>query len=607
MRRCDGALIRFWSIINDILDFSKIESGKMRLEITDFDLREVLGDALRALAIQASKKGLELMYQVNPNVPGRLEGDPHRMSQILINLVGNAIKFTEKGEIVVRVKEEDRAGGRSSLLWSVNDTGMGIPRETQKLIFEAFTQADVSTTRKHGGTGLGLSITTQLLRMMGGRIWVESEPGVGSTFFFTTDLGVGKDEGSEPDAGPGSLKGVPILIVDDNATNRDFLCEATRLWGMAPRAVAGPREALADLERGPKHYPVMILDAQMPVMSGLQLAQEIAQRHLLDGGRVIFLASALERPAGDIADAIWIDKPVKDSELREAVLAALQEQPLSEHQVEEFRKKEKNCEPAAHVVSRRLRILLAEDNPVNQELAVGILQACGHIVTLASNGREAADLYRAKSFDVVLMDVQMPEMDGYASTAEIRSIESQSGRRTPVIAMTAHALDGDREKCLAAGMDAYVSKPIRAALLLDTITTATNSTQENATPASQKKTGNPKDVLDFDEALKQCLDDRRLLARLLTQFLQQLGPMQTAIEQALMNGELEALARTAHTFKGSAGAIAARRSFAKAADLEQAARSGNKEKAKSIYAKLSAEIAELSATIEQTLKNDITS
>ena len=601
-RSADSLLV----IINDILDFSKIESGKMRLEITNFDLREVLGDTLRALAIQASKKGLEVMYQVDPGVPECLEGDPHRMSQILVNLVGNAIKFTEHGEIVIRVKEERRAGGRSSLLWSVRDTGIGIRRETQQLIFEAFTQADVSTTRKHGGTGLGLTITTQLLRMMGGHIWVESEPGVGSTFFFTTDLGVGKDEGSDPVAVPESLKGVPVLVVDDNATNRDFLCEALQRWGMAPSAVTGPREALAELERGARRYPVMILDAQMPTMGGVQLAQEIEQRQLLDRYRVIFLASALERPGGDMTDAIWIDKPVKDSELREAILAALQEHQLPGQQVVETRTKEQYGTPTAHAGPRKLRILLAEDNPVNQELAMGILQASGHIVTLAANGREAVDLYRAKSFDVVLMDVQMPEMDGYVSTAEIRTIEAHSGRRTPVIAMTAHALDGDREKCLAAGMDAYVSKPIRAALLLDTIATATNPTKGNATLTALKKTENPKEVLDYDYALRECLDDRRLLTRLLRQFLQQLGPMQTAIEQALMNGELQALARTAHSFKGSAGAIAARRSYAAAADLEQAARSGNTEKAKSTYARLSADIAELSATIEQMLMNDTT-
>ena len=333
-------------IINDILDFSKIESGKMRLEITDFDVREVVGDTLQAMAVQAREKRLELMYHIYPTVPKRLKGDPHRLSQILVNLVGNAIKFTEHGEIVVQVKQERRSGEKSSLLWSVRDTGMGIPREKQQQIFEAFTQADLSTTRKHGGTGLGLTITKQLVQMMGGRVWVESEPGIGSRFSFTTELEIGKDEPTRPPANAPSLDGIPVLVVDDNATNREILCEMLSQWNMVPTAVAGPEEALKNVERYPRCYKLMVLDVQMPVMSGVQLAKELSCRQLLDGSRVLFLSSALERHSGDMVDSNWIDKPVKQSELLDAIMAALRDPGVPGEETERAgNKKEVRCHP----------------------------------------------------------------------------------------------------------------------------------------------------------------------------------------------------------------------------------------------------------------------
>jgi two-component system sensor histidine kinase/response regulator len=592
-------------IINDILDFSKIESGKMRLEITEFDVRETIGDTLRAMAVQAREKRLELMYQVSPNVPVRLRGDPHRISQILVNLVGNAIKFTTHGEIVVRVKEEGRTEGHSSLLWSVRDTGAGIPREKQQMIFEAFRQGDLSTTREHVGTGLGLTITRQLLKMMGGRIWVESQPGAGSTFFFTTDLGIGKGEGAVPPESPVSLEGLPALIVDDNATNCEILLEMLKQWGMVPEAVTGPETALGRVMQNPERYKLMVLDMQMPVMSGVQLAQELARQGGLESTHVLFLSSALEPPGNEIAETAWIDKPVKQSELLEAILSLLKG-PVGLSAVvggPRQRRTREGIIPGG-VSTKKLRILLAEDNPVNQELALGILQSCGHTVTLASNGQEAVDLYRAKSYDVVLMDVQMPVMDGFASTAEIREIEAQIGRRTPIIAMTAHAMDGDREKCLAAGMDAYISKPIRTDLLLETINQATRSTEAAAPPPPEKPSADSRSVLDYEEALKQCLDNKGLLNRLLAQFLHEIGPMRLAIEEALKGPDHNGVARAAHKFKGSAGAIAARRSYASAVDLEQAAREEDMEKAKRAYARLSEDIVELTNVIDQVLKTN---
>jgi signal transduction histidine kinase/CheY-like chemotaxis protein len=589
-------------IINDILDFSKIESGKMFLEETEFDLRETVGDVLRTMAVHAREKQLELIYQVYAAVPGRLIGDPHRLSQILVNLIGNAIKFTEHGEIVVRVKEERRMEGRSSLLWTVKDTGVGIPREKQQLIFDAFAQADVSTTRSHGGTGLGLSITTQLLRMMGGRIWVESEPGTGSTFFFSTELGVGKDEGTHPDPRIRTVKDVPVLIVDDNQTNREVLCEMLAHWGMMPSAVARSEDALGSLILSPQRYKLVLLDVRMRDLNGVYLAEELVKRQLLDGSHILFLSSTLERPSGAPAGAIWIDKPVKETELLDGIVAVLEGKGLSAGPANGPGKRKKEGLVPARLGTKRLNILLAEDNPVNQELATGILQSCGHLVTVASNGRQAVDLYQAKSFDLVLMDVQMPVMDGLASTAEIRAIEARAGRRTPIIAMTAHAMDGDREKCLAAGMDAYISKPIRTALLLDTINMATESLGASILIAQQTKTVYDKAAFDYDEALKQCLDDRQLLDRLLTQFQREMVSIRSAIEQALVQKELTVIANAAHRFKGAAGAIVAGRSFASAGTLEQAARCGDIEKTRAAFTQLSEDIAELGASIEQALE-----
>jgi PAS domain S-box-containing protein len=491
------------TVINDILDFSKVEAGKLQLERTTFLLRDTLGDTMKALALRAQQKGLELAYDIAPDVPDALIGDPGRLRQILVNLVGNAIKFTERGEVVVRVfssedKETRRQGDKEkesghegapatvtadsvslspslpvSLSFEVRDTGIGIPAAKQATIFQPFEQVDASTTRRYGGTGLGLSISARLVELMGGRIWVESEPGQGTTFHFTARL----EQGEQPSVSaasvePAHIHGLSVLVVDDNATNRRILEEMLTHWQMKPTVVASGQAALAELERAAaagEPYALVLTDSQMPEMDGFGLAEQIRQRPKLVGATVLMLSSA--DPAGSTARcremgvAAWLTKPVKQSELWNTMMDLLSgpaarvqlvKRPTAEHPA----RQEPTVAPASG-----LRILVAEDNAVNQRLAVRLLEKQGNTVVVAGNGREALAALAGGSFDLILMDVQMPEMDGLEATAHIRAQEKETGKHIPIIAMTAQAMKGDREQCLEAGMDGYVSKPIQPAQL----------------------------------------------------------------------------------------------------------------------------------------------
>jgi signal transduction histidine kinase/DNA-binding response OmpR family regulator len=454
------------SIINDILDFSKIEAGRLELEVIPFDLRESLGEVMSALSFRAHQKQLELVYDVAPEVPEALLGDPGRIRQILINLVGNAIKFTERGEIVLRIEEESQTANETYLHFSVRDTGIGIPEEKQKRIFEAFSQADGSMARRFGGTGLGLAICVPLVEQMKGRIWVESAPEKGSTFHFTLMLTI-QDAASRQTkpVEPEELRNLHALIVDDNATNRQVLRGMLSRWGMRPTAVEGGRAALQALEVAMSMgnpFPLILLDGQMPEMDGFTLAEEIRKTPELVGATIMMLTSAGH--LGDAARcrelgiAAYLVKPIRQSELLNAVCAVLRTAPqkpatplVTKHSLREDR--------------RRLRILLAEDNAVNQTLATRLMEKRGYVVTVAANGRLAVEAEEKEDFDAVLMDVQMPEMDGLEATAAIRGKEKLAGGHIPIIALTAHALKGDEERCIAAGMDGYVSKPIRSAEL----------------------------------------------------------------------------------------------------------------------------------------------
>jgi len=460
------------TLINDILDYSKIEAGKLDIDAIDFNLRNSLGDTMKSLALRAHQKGLELAWDVQPDVPEELIGDPGRLRQIIVNLAGNAIKFTQTGEVVTYVSAETKSAESVELHVTVADTGIGIPVEKQAAIFEAFTQADSSTTRKFGGTGLGLSISSRLVECMGGKIWVESEPGKGSRFHFTVRMGLHK--GDSPKAlrmAPEQLRGLPVLVVDDNETNRLILMKVLRSWKMDPHEVDGGPAAIAALETAQKstrRYPLILLDAQMPEMDGFALAEHIKKSPHNASATVLMLSSAGLRGDAErcrqLGIAAYLTKPFKQSELLEAILAALgtiskadvQPKLITRHSLREES-------------PQGLRILVAEDNAVNQVLAVRLLEKRGHSVKIAGNGKQALECLQQGEFDVVLMDVQMPEMGGFEATEAIREKEKSTGAHIPIIAMTANAMKGDDEECLRHGMDAYVSKPLNLAALVDAI------------------------------------------------------------------------------------------------------------------------------------------
>ena len=443
------------TLINDILDFSKIEADQLELDRVPFLLRDVLGDAMKTLGPRVKGKNLELAFRVAPCVPEYVEGDPYRLRQVVTNLVANAVKFTEQGEVVLDVSEVPSNEGSLQLHFSVRDTGIGIPADKQHLLFNAFSQVDSSTTRRYGGTGLGLAITARLVRLMGGEVWVESEPGKGSTFHFTAQFSRTPQILNEPRE---SLKDVRVLIVDDNATNRLILSEMVSKWEMRPKVVQSAEAGLRELRRAQQSnepYHLVLSDVQMPDVDGFELASQIRADDRLHTTVIMMLSSGAAPEDAvrtrSLGIAAHLMKPIKQSELYEKIAAVIGDsvkvtQPPTEAPV---------------AVIRPLRILLAEDSNTNQRLAVSVLTKWGHTVSIANNGQDAVDAWEREPFDVVLMDVQMPELDGYEATAIIRAKENHSGGHVPIIAMTANAMKGDREECLSAGMDDYVAKPIR--------------------------------------------------------------------------------------------------------------------------------------------------
>ncbi len=454
-------------LLNDILDFSKIEAGKLELEPIGFHLRETLGDMLAPLGLRAHQKGLELICHILPEVPDLLIGDPGRLRQIIVNLVGNAIKFTETGEIVVTVTTESLTPAAVLLHFSVADTGIGIPADKYEIIFAPFTQGDNSTTRQFGGTGLGLAICTQLVGLMGGKIWVESEVNRGSVFHFTAALQLPEGKPAAPFANLAELAGMPVLIVENNATLRQVLTTTLRDWGLAPLAVASGQAGLTAFHRtreSRQPFKLALIDTSLDDLDGFTLATQL--RHVMDwSGAVIMMLSPARLHAEaarcrELGIRLHLTKPVKLTDLADTLLAA-------RRVMAEFA--DRPARGLAPLNPRRLHILIAEDDEINQRLATRLLEKCGHTVTTVGNGADALAAFRRQHFDLVLMDIQMPNLGGFEAIFAIREIEKITGGHTPIVAVTAYAMKGDRERCLAAGVDAYLSKPLHVQELMKVI------------------------------------------------------------------------------------------------------------------------------------------
>jgi two-component system, sensor histidine kinase and response regulator len=485
------------TIINDILDFSKIEAGKLEMETLPFQLRDSLDESMRLLSFRAHQKGLELVYDVEADVPDALMGDAGRIRQILINLVGNSIKFTQRGEIYVNVAQKTRDDGTVGLHFAVKDTGVGIPRDKQEKIFDAFSQADGSMARKYGGTGLGLAICTRLVSLMDGAIWVESTPEQGSTFHFTLRLVMQDESAAEREAmQPAQLRDIRVLVVDDNSTNRRILTGMLGRWGMKPTAVDGGQAALVELEnaklRG-EPFRLVLVDGQMPEMDGFMLAEKIKAHPGLATATIMMLTSSGQlgdsARCREIGVAAYLVKPTRAKELLDSICGALRSGPRAAASGGAAVRGEKMA-----VSGNGSHVLLAEDNSVNQTLAMRLLEKRGYRVSVVDNGRAALEAMERDTFDLVLMDIQMPDMNGFEATAAVREKEKRSGAHMPIVAMTANAMKGDQEACLAAGMDGYVSKPIRSVELFATIenvlaqfsgSRVSKETSVDATPVSK--------------------------------------------------------------------------------------------------------------------------
>ena len=561
------------AIVNDILDFSKIEARRLELDHAELDLRETVGDAAKALAIRAAEKGIELACDISPDVPEWLLGDAGRLRQVLLNVLGNAIKFTTDGEVVLRVNVEHADQLRTRLRFSVSDTGIGIPPEKQQQIFHAFTQADSSTTRRYGGTGLGLAIALRLVELMDGRMWVESEVGRGSTFHFTAAFARPHAPAIGSDARqPKALDGLRVLVVDDNETNRRILEAMLGSWHMKPDTVSDARSAMARLrDASPtEQFHVVVSDTQMPRVDGFALARRIKRDPRLRDVRVVLLTSAGRSGDAERCRRIGVDasltKPVKHSDLLDT-LATLVGVTI--------RRVRARSAPHARAqwLDRPLHILVAEDNPVNRKLVTTLLQKRGHTVKAVENGREAvASIQKVKSpgFDVVVMDLQMPEMGGLEATRTIRANESPDAPRLPIVALTAHAMQGDRERCLEAGMDGYLSKPIDVDELIATLEEFGSGTRRSieALPAPTRAI----EIFDEQAALSYTGGDRRLLMRTIAMFRSDCSAVLRRIKRAVAQQDGEALRMAAHALKGSIATVGAPAGREAAAALERMGR-----------------------------------
>ena len=622
------------TIINDILDFSKIEAGKLELETIDFDLRQIIEDVDELFAERAQKKGLELLCHIHNDVPLALRGDPGRLRQILTNLVGNAVKFTEHGEVVVEVKRlasdsntHPVPGKQTYLLhFAVIDTGIGIGAEMQARLFEAFTQADDSTTRKYGGTGLGLAIAKQLVQMMGGTIGIESETGKGATFWFTLRLQEGTTAAQTALVQRQDLMGMHVLIVEDNATNRTILHHQVSAWGMHSDAAENGLQALSMLRaavvRG-EPYDLAIVDMKMPHMDGIELAQAIQADPTVRSVRSIMLTSMVgqlgeaerARQAGILA---CLSKPVRQSDLYDCLVNA-----LSASMQAASKQILGNAQLSPGKAQLQGLVLLAEDNPINQEVALLMLDGSGCQVEVVANGREAVEASSRRHYDLILMDCQMPEMDGFTATAEIRRQEKMSGRHLPIIALTANAMKGDREKCLAAGMDGYLPKPfmqeqLRAVLerwLPKRCVASLGVTEEtgNELPAStpaQAKTTSPEEdhsIAPMSPIDLKAIDRIRALQRngkpdilqkIITLFYSDTSKLLESMQQAAAQGDAKTLIAAAHRLKSSSANLGAVKLAAYCLQMETLGHENHADQAHPLLAEMHAEFQNVRLALE---------
>lgn len=562
------------AVINDILDFSKIEAGKLALEETPFKMRDFLGESLKIMATRSHDKRLELVYEVSSDVPDNLVGDPARFRQVLLNLVGNAIKFTDRGEIVVSIKCEEKTEKEAHLLFSVKDTGIGIPEEKLKNIFGAFNQVDTGTSRRYGGTGLGLAISSQLVGLMGGRIWVESHPDIGSTFRFSARFGLDKDYKDREDTGAlpdVNLKGIKALVVDDNKTSQRIINELLESWQMSPVVASGAEEAKDLLIRhnnSEAPFKLITIDSDMPESDGFSLAKWIINQDALDINVIMMLAHSSLRTRCNVQQLANITKPVRPSDLMDAILVALGKRKEQPKDVK------KTPEQIATTFTRPLRILVAEDTPFNQKFIQRLLERWGHQAVIVENGHlavEALETSAVDKFDLVLMDVQMPEMGGFEATAAIRKQENKTGGHIPIIAMTAHAMKGDRERCLEAGMDDYVSKPISSEALLKAIQGLIPEELQQDIPASEKSE-KPAVSLGKDALLNAFDNDWDFLKEAVDMFVSDYPPMIETIKDALKAKDANSIRRTAHALKGMVGNFQAKTAAKAAFNLEEMGR-----------------------------------
>jgi PAS domain S-box-containing protein len=595
------------SIISDILDYSKIEAGKLDLENINFDLRVALDEVIDFVAIKAHEKGLECVAMVSPDVPSLLFGDPGRLRQILINLVSNATKFTEKGEVVVKTTLEDENTSHATIRFSVNDTGIGIPKDQMDRLFKSFSQVDSSTTRKFGGTGLGLTISKQLAELMDGQIGVESEEGKGSTFWFTVVFEKQPKNLKEKIVVPNDIKGKRILIVDDNATNRYVLREQLNSWGCRHGETSNGMQALEELRLtvdSKDPYEIAILDMQMPEMDGETLGRKIKQDPDLKNTILVLLTSMGKRGDAkrieEIGFAAYLTKPVKQSQFYDCLTTVTST------------KKEMLTDQPATIVTRhsvvedkkhKQRILLVEDNITNQKVALNILKRFGYNADAASNGKEAVKALKMIPYDIVLMDCQMPVMDGYEATGEIRNPESKVlDHKVPVIALTAHAMKGDREKCLEAGMDDYLCKPINPQELFDIlkkwIVKQDSSLQEETTVSDIKPV---QDIFDKASLLDRLMGDEELANEILGGFLEDVPRKFAALKEALDKRDAPSVLREAHTLKGASADVGGKALLETAFEIERAGEAGDLETVKACMPELEAQFERLKEAMNRTM------